>query len=42
MDDAFKMVGQNMPGFLEGDADMVKLLEDKVKTKSNKAVKDES
>jgi len=33
MDDAFKMVGQNMPGFLEGNADMVKLLEEKAKTK---------
>ena len=37
MDDAFKMVGQNMPGFLEGNADMVKLLEDKAKTPKSPA-----
>ncbi len=35
MDSAFKMVGQNMPGFLEGNADMVKLLEEKAKTKKS-------
>jgi len=37
MDDAFKMVGQNMPGFLEGNADMVKMLEEKAKEKSKKS-----
>lgn len=40
LNDAFNMVGQNIPGFLQGNPEMVKLLEEKAeKAKSNKPTK---